>query len=63
MKLTSSALERSFLNEEDRGYEEEQNGEEIILSGTDNMDENNNLEQGKNQMLGTSLQAIKEKWL
>ena len=44
MKLTSSATEASFLNEQDGQYEEERNGEEDIFSGADNMDENNELE-------------------
>ena len=44
MKLTSIATETSFLNEQDGEYEEEQNGEEGIFSGSDDMDENNELE-------------------
>ena len=44
MKLTSSATETSFLNEQDGEYEEERNGEEDIFSGADDMDENNELE-------------------
>ena len=44
MKLTSSAMETSFLNEQDGEYEEERNGEEDIFSGADDMDENNQLE-------------------
>ena len=45
MKLTSSAMETSFLNEQDGEYEEERNGEKKgILSGADEMDENNELE-------------------
>ena len=44
MKLTSIATETSFLNEHDGEYEEEQNGEEDIFSGSDAMDENNELE-------------------
>ena len=44
MKLTSIATETSFLNEQDGEYEEEQNGEEDIFSGSDDMDENNELE-------------------
>ena len=45
MKLTSSATETSFLNEQDGEYEEERNGEKKdILSGADEMDENNELE-------------------
>ena len=44
LKLTSSATETSFLNEQDREYEEERNGEEDIFSGADDMDENNELE-------------------
>ena len=40
MKLTSIATETSFLNEQDGEYEEEQNGEEGIFSGSDDMDEN-----------------------
>ena len=44
LKLTSSATETSFLNEQDGEYEEERNGEEDTFSGADNMDENNELE-------------------
>ena len=44
MKLTSSATETSFLNEQDGEYEEERNGEEDIFNGADDMDENNELE-------------------
>ena len=33
MKLTSSATETSFLNEQNGKYEEERNGEEDIFSG------------------------------
>ena len=44
IKLTASATETSFLNEQDWEYEEERNGEENIFSGTDDMDENNELE-------------------
>ena len=44
MKLTSSATETSFLNEQDGEYEEERNGEEDVFSGADDMDENNELE-------------------
>ena len=44
MKLTSSATETSFLNEQDGEYEEERNGEEDIFSGADDMDKNNELE-------------------
>ena len=44
MKLTSSATETSFLNEQNGEYEEERNGEEDIFSGADDMDENNELE-------------------
>ena len=43
MKLTSSAAETSFVNEQDREYEEEQNGQEDIPSGADNWDANNKL--------------------
>ena len=43
MKLTSSATEISFLNEQEGEYEEERNGEDIF-SGADDMDENNELE-------------------
>ena len=44
MKLTSSDTETPFLNEQDREYEEERNGEEGIFRDTNNMDENNELE-------------------
>ena len=44
IKLTASATETSFINEQDWEYEEERNGEEDIFSGTDDMDENNELE-------------------
>ena len=44
MKLTSSATETSFLNEQNGEYEEKQNGEEDIFSGVDDLDENNELE-------------------
>ena len=44
MKLTYSATETSFLNEQDGEYEEERNGEEDVFSGADDMDENNELE-------------------
>ena len=43
MKLTSSAMETSFLNEQDGEYKEERNGKDIF-SGADNMDENTELE-------------------
>ena len=42
MKLTSSATETSFLNEQDGEYEEERNSD--VFSGADDMDENNELE-------------------
>ena len=44
IKLTSSAKETSFLNEQDGEHEEERNGEEDIFSGADYLDENNELE-------------------
>ena len=44
MKLTSSATETCFLNEQDEEFKEERNGEEDIFSGMDNMDKNNELE-------------------
>ena len=44
MKLTASAAETSFLNEQDKEYEEERNGEEDIFSSADDMGENNGLE-------------------
>ena len=44
MKLTSSATKTSFLNEQDGEYEEEQNSEEDIFRGADDMDESNELE-------------------
>ena len=44
MKLTSNATETSFRNEQDGEYEADLNGEEDILSGADDMDENNELE-------------------
>ena len=37
MKLTSIATETSFLNEQDREYEEERNGEGDIFSGANDM--------------------------
>ena len=43
MKLTSSATETSFLNEQDGEYEEERNGEKDIFSGADDMNENKEL--------------------
>ena len=43
MKLTSSATETSFLNEQDGEYEEERNGEEDIFNGADVMNENKEL--------------------
>ena len=43
-KLTSTATETSFLNEQDGEYEEERSGEEDIFSGSENMDKNNELE-------------------
>ena len=43
MKLTSSATETSFLNEQDVEYEEERNGEKDIFSGADDMNENKEL--------------------
>ena len=42
MKLTSSATETSFLNEQHGEYEEERNSD--VFSGADDMDENNELE-------------------
>ena len=44
MKLTSSATETSFLNEQDGEYEEERNSEGHIFSGADDMYKNNELE-------------------
>ena len=44
MKLTSSATETSFLNEQDREYEKERIAEEDRFSGADDIDENNDLE-------------------
>ena len=44
MKLTSSATETSFLNEQDGQCKEERNGEEDIFTRVDDMDENNELE-------------------
>ena len=44
MKVTSSATKTSFLNEQDGEYEEEQNSEEDIFRGADDMDESNELE-------------------
>ena len=44
MKLTSSATKISFLNEQDGEYEDEQNSEEDIFRGADDMDESNELE-------------------
>ena len=46
MKLTCSATETTFLNEQNGEYEEEQNGEEDIFRGAGDMDENNELESG-----------------
>ena len=67
MKLTSSATETSFLNEQDGEYEEERNGEDDIFSGADDMDESNELEsevEASNELnIGNATSATKEKWL
>ena len=44
MKLTCTATETSFLNEQDGEYKEERNSGEDIFSGADDLDENNELE-------------------
>ena len=43
MKVTCSAMEISFSNEQGRGYEEKQNDEQDIFSGADDMGENDDL--------------------
>ena len=39
MKVTCSAMGTSFSNEQGRGYEQEQNDEQDIFSGADDMGE------------------------
>ena len=65
MKLTSSATETSFLNEQDGDYEEEQKDKEDIFSGDDDMDENNELEiEASNELnIGYATSSDKKKWL
>ena len=69
MKLTSSAAETSFINEQDREYEEEQNGQEDIPRGADNWDANNKLKSEIEANIrlnignATSGHKKKKKWL
>ena len=67
MKLTSIATETSFLNEQDREYEEERNGEGDIFSGANDMNKKNELEskiEASNELdIGKVTSGDKKKWL
>ena len=67
MKLTSIAIETSFLNEQDGEHEEERNGEGDIFSCANDMNKKNELEseiEASNELdIGKVTSGNKKKWL